>query len=422
MNNSNDDWIDFLMSRRAERRTTDEGHEDHVPVAARPREDGRRVPVVKDEAMVDRSMHEAADVQQLLEFSETVADPAIDPRHERRRCPDSHDAFEYVSADHATPTYLAVVGGRIKNRPTAELPEGEKRAPAVGEVADDAPVVVVIDTGAAQETIGRGAESNRDDGWLHRFTVLTDDDTDIDFLDEIPPSGLDIGAGHGTFVAGIIGRVTPAEILMVRAFDTDGIGTDAAIAAAVRRAGQLFRERSGGRGVLNMSFGVETVDNAEPDVLRWALEDLPPEVVVVAAAGNEKSGTPFWPATSKRALAVAALDEDMTPAPWSNFGPWVDFSTRGVKLIGPYVAGTESQGTGQPGDPFDEEPDTFRPPNPFAEWEGTSFAAAQVSGVVANLLLDNPTMTRGHIVSRLKQRAYGKYVHNYGYLLSILND
>lgn len=421
MSSSGDEWIDFLMARRQARRAAEPGSAaEYVPIAAATREDGRRVPVVKDEVQVTAT--ELQGLRDRGELPQAASERHVDGvPHDCAlvQVGDAADARRQLPDGCGTPTYLGVVGGTIKKRPTAEHANARPQ-PLTADVADDAPIVIVVDTGVTAAML-RDVPEGRDDGWLGRFTIDRDDEDHIDRLDVLEPEGLDLGAGHGTFVAGIIGRVTPAPIVMIRAFDTDGVGSDHAIARAIRRAAAVFEEQSGGRGVLNLSFGVETVsDSAEDQALRAALDALPPEVVVVAAAGNEDTGRPFWPATSKRTIAVAALAADGAPAAWSNHGPWVDFSTLGEGLAAPYVTGRETQGTGDPGDPFDEYPEEFTGPNPFAAWEGTSFAAAQVSGEAANLLLDDPTTTRAAVVAALQGKASGAYLPGYGYPLAIL--
>jgi subtilisin family serine protease len=416
MASSRTDVLNYLASRRDERRRPVADGEEYVPISVRQRGDGRLIPVVKDEIVVPASG--VGELSSVLGDAEDRTDDEVDHDCQRFLFPGSQDARGRVADERVEPTYLGVVGGTIKNRPTAEGADTAPQ-PMTGDVPDDAPLVIVVDTGVAAAAVG-WADANRGDAWLGRISVDRDARTNLDLLDVLTPAGLDLGAGHGTFVAGIIGQITPARIVMVRAFDTDGIGTDRAIAHAIRRAARIFRGH-GERGVLNLSFGIETLDDGtEPDVLRRALTALPPQVVVVAAAGNEPSGTSFWPATSDRALAVAALGTDYRPTDWTNHGSWVNFSTRGVDLVAPYVTGTETMGTGANGDPFDPDPETFAGPNPFATWEGTSFAAAQVTGAVANLLIADPTLTREEVTHRLQDQAIGAPIPDHGHPLSIL--
>lgn len=412
-------WRMFMETRRRANRFRG-GDRDYVPTRAVPRPDGRYdyVLVVSDEFIMP-------------------ADRCTNERHQalRRRCDDVTDANAEVNEgfrrfrgaaaaaddeDDAMPVYVAVVAGRIKGSPTAEVAQA-RPLPLTGEAGAHRPVVVVIDTGIDAAAIdGAGPRANqRRDPWVDRVELAGADPVHLDPLDVVEPLGsLDLGAGHGTFVAGMIAQVShAARISMIRAFDSDGFASDEDIATAIRRAGAMFPE---GRGVLNLSFGIDTIDDAEPAVIRSALASLPEDVVVVAAAGNVATGTPFWPAASPRVLAVGALNDDKgaTPAQWSNHGDWVNFSARGEGLSGPFVTGAETEGSGDDDDPFDPEPERFDGPDAYASWAGTSFATAQVSGLVARLLADDPMLSRDDVTTRL--RAMGTPSDGHGYRLSIL--
>ena len=107
-------------------------------------------------------------------------------------------------------------------------------------------------------------------------------------------------AGHGTFIAGIVMKLAPElRIRQVRVLDPAGVGDDATIAAGLA----LSRE-----AVLNLSLGGYTHDGQPPVALATALAQLDDSVAVVAAAGNNASPEPFWPAAFKRVVAVGALD------------------------------------------------------------------------------------------------------------------
>jgi hypothetical protein len=232
--------------------------------------------------------------------------------------------------------------------------------------------VVVVDNGVNTEA--------RTDGWLAGLQTPANRDP----LDQFPapPDGwLDFAAGHGTFVAGILARTAPcARVEVVREADSDGLITDTAVAEA------LVAAVRGGASIVNLSLGMETVDDAPPPAFTVALQQVDAEVartgrevLVVAAAGNSGSADPVYPAAcpDPRVVAVAALTPDLTPAPWSSHGPWVTCSTVGERVLSTYVAGTENP-------LFDPPADTYGP-NAWATWTGTSFAAPQVAGRVATL-------------------------------------
>ena len=230
--------------------------------------------------------------------------------------------------------------------------------------------VGVIDCGITAEI--------RSDGWLTAIPR----NGNIDPLDELPsPDGyLDLDAGHGTFVSGILAQVAPgADIRVYRALDGDGIGSELQVAAAMIRA-----VKDDGCQILNLSLGSQTPDNVPPVALEAALDVIAEierergtEVVIVAAAGNYGDDQPCWPAAFDKVVAVAGLDPQLQPTEWSSRGDWVDCATIGQGLCSTFVAGRESS-------IFDPAPDVF-PPDAWAVWNGTSFAAPQLAGAVARL-------------------------------------
>ena len=137
--------------------------------------------------------------------------------------------------------------------------------------------------------------------------------------------------------------------------------------------------------VLNLSLGTTTTDD-EPPIALQAAVDLIDELasahptldaLIVAAAGNYGTSRIVWPAGFRGVIAVGALTQDLRPAPWSSYGPWVDCSVIGDGVLSVYVEGRE--------DPFfDTAADTFGP-NSWALHFGTSFAAPQVAGLVAQI-------------------------------------
>jgi len=223
------------------------------------------------------------------------------------------------------------------------------------------PTVAVIDTGVNTD--------GRTDGWLDGL-VGTDNRDPIDVLGG--DGKLDFAAGHGTFATGVLLQVAPGvPVRVYRAMDSDGIGSEVDVAKAILRAVDE------GAGVISLSLGTRTLDDQPPVAIDVALELLPPEVVVVAAAGNYGDERPVWPAAFSRVVSVAALTATGQGAAWSTRGFWVDFSVVGEGVVGPYVKGEESSF-------IDPEPDAFEE-NAWAVWSGTSFAAPQLAGLVARL-------------------------------------
>lgn len=276
-----------------------------------------------------------------------------------------------ASVNHITPLGPVMKGqGGPENTP-AVLPHPP---PFAGRTSKPAPKIALIDTGVTAE--------QRTDGWLGGLAS----ETNIDPLDDLPtPNGfLDFGAGHGTFVAGIIAQVAPdSGLAMYRAVDSDGVGSETGVACAMVQAVEE------GATILNLSLGEQTHDDQPLLAIEVALDliaERDPEVLVLAAAGNDGSSRPCWPAASKRVVAVAALAADLTPAAWSNRGFWVDCSAVGEGVVSTYVEGVEAP-------ELDPSPDTFGP-DAWAVWSGTSFCSPQVAAAVARIAQEDACTPR----------------------------
>ncbi len=262
---------------------------------------------------------------------------------------------------------------------SAVPPAGADLAPCGGSDETGAGArVVVIDTGIAGDAAGRH------DRWLHDITVTaanTDPLNPInrrqgDVDSSTSQAYLDDAAGHGTFVCGVVRQIAPgAEVIVMRALDSDGIGSEDVVACAIHRAGKLVPRPH----VINLSLGQETLDDRPPVALAAALERLDPEIIVVVAAGNTADSVPTWPAAFRRTVAVAGLRDDGQPAQkWSKSGAWIDVSTYAEGVVSTFVGGTNN-----PALDTDGTLDTFSGGSPAAQWIGTSFAAPRISGIIA---------------------------------------
>jgi subtilisin family serine protease len=171
--------------------------------------------------------------------------------------------------------------------------------------------------------------------------------------------------GHGTMVAGLIHLVAPdARIMPLRAFGADGSATISQIVQAIYFA--VDREVD----VINMSFSVKQDSPTLKAALDYAVSK---GVICVASAGNDGTATQVWPAAYSTVIGVAATDNSMIRASFSNYGsPLVTLAAPGAGVITTY------------------------PKEHYAQVWGTSFSAPLVSAA-ASLLLDmnsktNPTM------------------------------
>ena len=205
----------------------------------------------------------------------------------------------------------------------------------------------------------------------------------------IPP-GADC-VGHGTAVASIIaaapvpgvsftGVAPAARILSVKISGTDTFPTSVA-PQGIMDAVQF------GADVINLSLATPDDVPALRNAVEYALSH---NVVVVAAAGNDlpQGGTgPFYPAAYPGVLAVGAVGPGGALAAFSDRHTPVAVTAPGVNVTSAY-------------------PGTF--PDAYAPVQnGTSFAAAFVSGVVALVRSAHPGLSAAQVVSRIEATARG---------------
>jgi len=181
---------------------------------------------------------------------------------------------------------------------------------------------------------------------------------------------------HGTSVAGVIGAhaqlvgVAPrAQILAIRAFsrtlsDPGAQGTTLHIARAIELA------HARGVRLVNMSFAGPKDPMIEEEVRNGHRQKM----IFVAAAGNDgPKSAPLYPAAYSEVIAATATDARDRLYSAANVGAYISVAAPGVDLL-----------VAEPGDAYQ-----FR--------SGTSFAAAEVTGVIALLLQLNPSLDEGSV-------------------------
>jgi subtilisin family serine protease len=184
--------------------------------------------------------------------------------------------------------------------------------------------------------------------------------------------------GHGTAVAGVIaarannregaaGVCWRCSVMPVKVLDAHGTGDDTVIAAGIVWAVDHSAQ------VINMSLGGPATSDQLTAAIGYANAK---GVIVVAAAGNNGSTTPFYPAADPRALSVAATTVADRRYSWSNFGAWVNVAASGCN-VAPVLGGG------------------------YGWFCGTSSATPVVAGLVALELSVAPTATRAQIESAL---------------------
>jgi hypothetical protein len=239
--------------------------------------------------------------------------------------------------------------------------------------------IAIVDTGITPEL--------RTDLWLGHIPRLLEN---VDLLDVLPAPGdgrLDWFSGHGTFVSGVVQQLAPGcEARVYRFTTSDGLGTEKDVAEAMLRAAQEAAD-DGVRLIINTSVGVPAVDGVKPVALERAVRQIKrdyPNVVMVAAAGNNGDEVPMYPAAFPEVIGVGALTAEYTAAEFSSRGSDVNCSTVGVGIVSTFVEGTmPPEASGPQDDPFIA--DYAFGKNAWALWSGTSFSAPQVCAEVARI-------------------------------------
>jgi serine protease AprX len=244
---------------------------------------------------------------------------------------------------------------------------------------------------------------------------------DLSFDSQDPDTRHLDGFGHGTHMAGIIaGRdgdafvgVAPgARIINVKVAAADGATDISQVIAGIDWVVEHRHDRGLNIRVLNLSFGTTAMQSYQLDPLAYAVEVAWRKgIVVVVSAGNDGSeGTTLTnPAIDPFVIAVGAADNAGTDkrnddyvASFSSVGN----SSRGPDLVAP---GRSIVSLRTPGSFIDENHAegrvSYAGQPRFFRGSGTSQAAAVVSGSVALLLADRPTLTPDQVKWALQRTA-----------------
>lgn len=189
--------------------------------------------------------------------------------------------------------------------------------------------------------------------------------------------------GHGTAVAGVAAALTDNsigvagigwlnDILPVKVYTSTGSTTCSAITNGIIWAADH------GAKIINMSFGGPSECNGEKSAVDYAWGK---GAVLVAAAGNDSSITPNYPAAYSNVIGVASTDPDDALSSFSNYGSWLSVAAPGRNLWTTYNTGL------------------------YSGFSGTSAAAPVVSGIAGLILSANPTLSNSQVRSIIEQNA-----------------
>ncbi len=254
-------------------------------------------------------------------------------------------------------------------------------------------VVAIIDTGVDYNH--RDLQGNL---WVNEAElkgVPGEDDDDNGYVDDIHGYNFAYNDndpaddhGHGTHVAGIVaaagdngldvaGVCWNARIMAIKILGADGDGNAADAVPAI------YYAVANGADIISGSWGGQDSSDALKEAVAYAHQQ---GVIVVAAAGNENSNAPYYPAAYPEVLSVAATDSGDHRWYLSNYGDWVDLAAPGRDITSLSVTPSGRAITG---------PLTGRK-------SGTSMAVPHVSGACALLLSADPLLACDELQDILK--------------------
>lgn len=168
--------------------------------------------------------------------------------------------------------------------------------------------------------------------------------------------------GHGTHVAGTIAALTnnrkgvaavcpSCKLLVAKSGDSSTGFYDSDLVEGI------YWSVENDAQVINLSLG----GPGNSLTLKLAIDRASQQgVVVVAAAGNQNTGTPHHPSGYESVISVAATNQDDRKAPFSNYGK-VDVAAPGVKILSTVPGGG------------------------YSAWAGTSMASPHVAALAGLL-------------------------------------
>ena len=223
---------------------------------------------------------------------------------------------------------------------------------------------------------------------------------------------------HGTWVSGVVaaspqetgsvvGVAPNAKILPVRVFGLGGEITGAILIEAIGYSAAR------GADVINLSLGSLLPTQAEADQI-FSVLDARPDLVIVAAAGNENLDGAGYPAAIPGVLSVGATNLEGNRSPFSNFGRRLDLTAPGGDTsLGKRGGILTTGGTWIPGfweglqPPSYSWGPTIDTVGKYVQVQGTSFSSPVVAGVVALMKGEDPDrkLTRSQILEILGNTA-----------------
>ncbi|MER5914125.1 S8/S53 family peptidase [Streptomyces sp. NPDC001982] len=331
-----------------------------------------------------------------------AGDPAVGHALRALREAEGRHGRRLVSRNHVVSIAVnACPGDEPVPAPLTEPPN--PAAAEAGHDPDTAVGVLVIDTGLMHD--------------YRSYPLLAHTEGDAQLRETDDQGVLQQYVGHGTFIAGLVAAVAPNTDVTVR-----NTLTDAGAILESDFGAKLFAavDQGGWPDIISLSAGTS---NGRTDGLlgldAFMTELRDQGTLLIAAAGNNGSVTPFWPAAYATlpgyedvVLSVGALRGDGEfGACFSNHGSWVRVYAPGERLTSaltgfgapvPYVYQHSTydacrygftyactcQSPRHTGVLSEERETTSGKPDQvmfdgLAQWSGTSFATPVAAGLVA---------------------------------------
>lgn len=210
--------------------------------------------------------------------------------------------------------------------------------------------------------------------------------------------------GHGTAVAALAagaagdasGVAPAANLLSIRVTDADGLSDLFTLSNAIIAAVDA------GAAIINVSMGGYGTNTALSRAIDYAAQQ---GAVVVAAAGNDQAAQLTWPAADPRVVSVGAIDALEQQVTFSNSGPQLQITAPGYGVQTAWADGRRVM------------------------FDGTSASAPIVSGAIAAIMSENPTLNAAQAWQVLQQHAndggapgadrdYGNGILNLGWAMN----
>ena len=281
-------------------------------------------------------------------------------------------------------------------------------------------VVAVLDTGIAYENYSeKNSEGSNVSYQKAPDLANTLFAAGYDFVNHDEHPNDDSISGHGTHIAGIIAQNTSngigtagvafnAYLMPVKVLDSCGAGTYADIAEGIIWATENNAH------VINLGFGGTEPSMALEKAIAYAYNS---GVTLIAAAGNDGTGGVFYPAAyDDYVIAVGATRYDETLAYYSNHGTSLDLVAPGGDL-------NVDQNGDNYGDGILQQAYNISGYGTiswgYSFMEGTSMAAANVSGVAALLIAKgnatSPAEVRQALTSTAEDKGTAGWDVRYGW-------